>query len=154
MMLMARLILRKELMENIELFAQILSETRTEMEHGVYNFTHNGECVKCGSCCSNLLPLSASEIKDIKKYVKKHHIKEEKHFVPVSTSTMFDFTCPFLHNGDNEHVCVIYQVRPMVCRLFKCDQSREVIETNKRKLRGSRMIFDVRDTFFREKENK
>ena len=28
------------------------------------NFTKNGKCSKCGSCCSNFLPLTQSEIKE------------------------------------------------------------------------------------------
>ena len=32
-----------------------------DMEHGVYDFTKDGKCSRCGACCSDLLPISESE---------------------------------------------------------------------------------------------
>lgn len=48
-----------------------------DMEHGVYDFTKDGKCSSCGSCCSRYLPISEKELKTIKRYVKKHHIKPQ-----------------------------------------------------------------------------
>lgn len=45
----------------------------------ITDFTFNGKCSNCGQCCSNLLPLSDSEVKRIKQYIKKHNIKEQRH---------------------------------------------------------------------------
>ena len=84
-------------------------------KHGCYNYTHNGECSKCGSCCSTLLPLKSSEIALLRRLIKQRHIKpheQPKVFVGV------DLTCPFL-TDDNE--CSIYSDRPFICRVFKCD---------------------------------
>jgi hypothetical protein len=52
-----------------------LEQMINDYHNGVYDFTDNGECVKCGNCCTNFLPMSDKEIKVIKRYIKKHKIK-------------------------------------------------------------------------------
>ena len=47
-----------------------LAEVYKDMENGVYNFCKDGRCIGCGKCCSDLLPLSSKEIKEIKRYIK------------------------------------------------------------------------------------
>jgi Fe-S-cluster containining protein len=82
---------------------------------GCFNFTNNGECSKCGSCCSALLPLKKSEIDRLKRLIKARHIKP--HEQPLIVNAV-DLTCPFL-TDDNK--CSIYDERPFICRVFKCD---------------------------------
>ena len=41
-----------------------------DMEHGVYDFTKEGECSQCGQCCTNFLPMSEKELKTIKRYYR------------------------------------------------------------------------------------
>ena len=53
-----------------------LEEVMKDMKCGVFEFTKDGKCSGCGQCCSNYLPISSKEIKEIKRYVKKHHITE------------------------------------------------------------------------------
>ena len=89
-----------------------------DMENGVYDFTDNGKCVGCGKCCSNYLPLSSKEIKEIHRYIKKHHIKKYRHIIPIA-NTMFDMTCPFLDESKDCEKCTIYSIRPRNCRNFK-----------------------------------
>ena len=36
----------------------------------------DGKCIGCGECCSDILPVTSREIKRLKQYVKKHHLKE------------------------------------------------------------------------------
>lgn len=72
----------------------ILKDVMNEMERGVYDFTQGGECSNCGQCCSRFLPVSAKEVKTIKRYIQKHHIKEQRHFYPTA-QPMDDLTCPF-----------------------------------------------------------
>lgn len=71
-----------------------MQEIIKNMKSGVYDFTVDGKCSSCGACCSNALPLSGKEIKEIKRYVKKRRIKEQKHLAPVKNNTL-DLTCPF-----------------------------------------------------------
>ena len=44
----------------------------------VYDFTDNGKCSNCGSCCTCNLPLTEQEIVIIKRYIKQHNIKPKK----------------------------------------------------------------------------
>ena len=48
-----------------------------DMEAGVFDYTVAGHCSNCGSCCSNILPISPQEILRIKLYIKKNQIKEQ-----------------------------------------------------------------------------
>jgi hypothetical protein len=62
------------------------------------------QCNNCGECCG---PASATdrEVALIREYVVAHHIRTRDG----------DFlACPFLGEGK----CLIYEVRPWVCRMF------------------------------------
>ena len=96
-----------------------------DMEHGVYDFTVNGKCSQCGACCSSLLPITSKELSDLKKYVRSHHIKPIKHFAPTIVP-MPDLTCPF--RSDEEKKCLVYEVRPEICREFQCNKPKEHIK--------------------------
>ena len=95
-----------------------------------YKYTKEGRCSNCGNCCTELIPITNNELKLIKAYVK------EKHIEPFS-DVLFDLDgkfsinllCPF-RDMENKK-CMIYEVRPKICRLFKCDQSLDVIEKHK-----------------------
>lgn len=109
------------------------------------NFTVDGKCSNCGECCSNLLPISSFEIDRIKRYMKKHNIPEQRKMAPVSGPTL-DLTCPF--RSEKERKCLIYEVRPEICRVFKCDQNREEVIRNKNILNGKYSIVDMRNVFY------
>ncbi len=87
----------------------------------ITDFTCNGKCSNCGQCCSNLLPLSNSEVKRIKQYIKKHNIKEQRHNVMVGV----DMTCPF--RDERNRKCLIYDIRPQICREFMCNHTKDDI---------------------------
>lgn len=76
------------------------------------NFTVNGECSNCGSCCGNILPLSDKEVKRIKTYVKKHRIKAYNNIPNIMNQQLVDMTCPFRDN--DKKICTIYDARPWV----------------------------------------
>lgn len=113
----------------------------------VTDFTVNGECSNCGKCCSNLLPLSKDEVKRIKRYIQKHRIKEQRHNVAAGV----DMTCPFRDEANKK--CLIYEIRPAICRLFKCNQTIEVIEKNKTAFHHSNRVVFMRNEFFGNKED-
>lgn len=96
-----------------------------DMKSGVYNYTDNGKCINCGNCCTSLLPVTNDELKAIKRYIKKKHIKPYPRHKDVS----FDLTCPF--RNDVEKKCNIYEVRPQICRDFKCDKPQRMIECSR-----------------------
>jgi len=114
-----------------------------DMENGTYNFCKNGECSCCGQCCSNYLPLTQEEIKQIKYYIKKHGIKAQNHLIP--TTAMADLTCPFLDNS-KEKKCTIYEVRPRVCRDFICDPKQRLIPDMQYAMKC--VPVNVREVFF------
>lgn len=95
------------------------------------DFTCNGECSKCGSCCSNYLPLTRKEFRVLKHWVRKHR------FQPKLVTDVLDVTCPFLDKETS--LCVCYKVRPEVCRIFTC---RKAI-ANQVKFSKSRFHFRV-----------
>lgn len=122
-----------------------LQQMIEDMERGVYDFTQDGECSSCGQRCSRFLPVSAKEVKVIKRYIQKHHIKEQKHFIPVSGPTD-DWTCPF--RSEKERKCMIYEVRPAICRDFRCDKPAKKIKAKKDMYHGKYQVVDMRKDFF------
>lgn len=92
-----------------------------DMEQGVYNFTKDGKCISCGNCCTALLPVTKKELKIIKRYAKRKHIKPVNH-----ENVNFDLTCPF--RDDEKKVCMIYEVRPFICRTFICNKPQNKTE--------------------------
>ena len=91
------------------------------------NRTHKGHCIKCGDCCTAFLPLSEEDITVIKKYLSTHEIKPEHN----STHDAIDMLCPFL---SNKRLCLIYEVRPLICRVFKCNKTVEQANQRYKKL--------------------
>lgn len=71
-----------------------------------------GKCSCCGECCTNFLPVCQEEIDIIQKYVIENNIKPQKQ-VLVMQNTL---TCPY-YNGKK---CLIYEVRPLICKEFYC----------------------------------
>ena len=113
----------------------------------VTDFTINGKCSQCGQCCSNLLPLSDKEIARIKAYVKKHGIKEQRHNALMAV----DMTCPF--RDERNKKCLIYEIRPEICRVFQCNQERDVIVANKMRMHGVNNVVLMRNEFFGSTED-
>lgn len=112
----------------------------------VTDYTCNGQCSNCGACCSGLLPLSAKEIKTIKAYMRKHPIKEQRHNMTSGT----DLTCPF--RDERNRKCLIYEVRPAICRTFICNQSLQEMERNKARYSVYETVF-MRAEFFGNTED-
>lgn len=123
----------------------LFKQIQAEMEAGIYDFTIDGKCSGCGSCCSNLLPISSKEIKEIKRYIRKKGIKEQIRRYPT-TEPIVDLTCPF--RSEEEKKCLIYPVRPAICRDFQCDKPRKHIEADKALYHHKFAVVEMRETFF------
>ena len=86
--------------------------------------TGNNACVSCGRCCANILMLSDEEIKIIKDYVTEHNI------IVINRNSVLlkeDVNiCPFLQKDGNSTHCLIYDVRPSICRSFSCNPKYNV----------------------------
>jgi Fe-S-cluster containining protein len=89
----------------------------------IYARISNFECENCQECCG---PINWSLAEDIviREYMERYGIEYVRWSVKDYIKN--NFKCPYAKNG----VCVIYPVRPLVCRLFghteklKCAQSR------------------------------
>jgi len=114
-----------------------------QMESGVYNYTDNGKCISCGQCCSNVLPLSKEEIQTIKKYKRKHHIQDTTKQEGVG----FNMMCPFRDEANK--ICTIYEVRPEICRDFKCDKPANQIKATQELYYSMRRTVFMREEFFK-----
>lgn len=125
--------------------ARIAKQIDKEMESQWRDCTVNGECSNCGCCCGNLLPLSEKEIKTIKNYMKHHPVKEQIHCYPTA-NPMVDTTCPF--RSDTEKKCLIYEIRPAICRDYRCDKPKKEIKANRDMYHGKHVICNMRMEFF------
>lgn len=108
-----------------------------DIKNNAYNFCKDGECIKCGNCCSNILPMTPREVNIIKAYIRKNSIKEQP------SSNVMD--CPFM-DSSKELKCTIYEVRPTVCRDFICDRKQRP-DVNFKFAKNCRTVM-VRDEFF------
>jgi hypothetical protein len=117
----------------------VFNDMIADFKNGTYNFTCDGKCSCCGDCCSNFLPISRKEIKEIKRYIVKHNIKRVNHKPAVATNFL-DMTCPFLDPDGGNEKCRIYPVRPYVCREFICDPAqRKPLSVDYQKVRPQLM---------------
>lgn len=95
----------------------------------IVNNCNGKNCSNCGECCTDFLPLTKREVKNIKAYIKKNNVQENIYV----TEDTFDLRCPFYIKDSNKH-CAIYPVRPDICRAFKCCQPIDFITDNKNSL--------------------
>lgn len=110
----------------------------------ITNYTCNGKCSCCGQCCGDLLHLSKREIKIIDNYLKKHKVQA------TQQNIMFDYdnTCPFRDNKNK--ICKIYEVRPDICRIFKCDKSPNEALKNRELTNEGKPLRSMRNLFFND----
>lgn len=108
--------------------------------------TASGKCSNCGECCANLLPMTPREVAEIKRYIRRHGIKPQKHFVPTARP-MYDMVRPFRDNANRR--CTIYEIRPHICRVWNCGATArgERFDMSPYLREGAEMIL-VRETFF------
>ncbi len=140
------------MMEMTEMFnLGTFDEMISDMESGIWDYTVDGKCSGCGSCCSDLLPMSEREVRQIRAYITKNRIKEQKHFVPTALPVT-DFICPFRNNTEKR--CEIYEVRPAICRDFKCDKPKQGVWANQELYQEEVDIVSVRETFFGKEEKR
>lgn len=84
----------------------------------IYQEIPEFECERCGKCCG-VLGATAMELHLIDKHVEKHHIEvHEYQQTEISNSkilrTTSNLLCPYLRDPE----CMVYPVRPTICRLF------------------------------------
>ena len=132
-----------------KLLSDAMKEMLSDFKSGVQDYTVNGKCIECGSCCSRYLPMTMDEIKQVRTYIKKHNIKRQMHGANVLSMPQLDYLCPFLDDTKEKHKCTIYEARPMICKRFICNRWEE--KRNPDKKRGLLPV-DVTETFFPKTE--
>lgn len=105
------------------------------------DFTKYGQCSNCGQCCSDLLHLSKEEIKRIDDYLKDHkviqHNKGENNII-----------CPFRNEAFKK--CDIYEVRPEICKIFKCNKTPEEAYRNREFTNFNKKPRSMAELFFKD----
>lgn len=116
------------------------------LDQSITDYTQDGKCSNCGSCCNDLLPLTPADKVRIFQYVTKHGIKEQRHNVVAGV----DVTCPF--RDEAKRRCTIYPVRPQICRQFRCDDELENTLFYKRTMMRHYPPVNMRRLFFQNDE--
>lgn len=99
----------------------------------ITDFTADDKCSNCGSCCTDYLPMSSSEI------------KERRITLPIVNRSI-DLTCPF--RDEIHKKCVIYEVRPEICKSFLCNMPKDSIKRTKDMYNRKYKIVAMRKEFF------
>ena len=108
----------------------------------VEDHTCNGHCSGCGECCGNFLPMSADEVAAIHRHLKRHPVREQRHNAMMGV----DATCPF--RDEKTRKCLIYSIRPGICRSFMCNYTLDDLATNKELFHKKNTVVDLRREFF------
>ena len=89
------------------------------------DLTNNGICSRCGQCCSNFLPLTENEIMHLIELCKRDDTEFQIKQLPDGRIYML---CPFLICNQENNItrCSIYDDRPSICRIFKCDTKQKL----------------------------
>lgn len=83
----------------------------------IVNRMENHKCSRCGDCCGLFIPFTEKELSVIRAYVKQNNIKPHNR---LDMNGQFNARCCFYN--EIEKKCDIYEVRPYVCKDFKCDR--------------------------------
>ena len=93
------------------------------------NIPEHKNCTNCGKCCGPV-PATWKEIREIAAYmVKNPDIK------PVYKDII---NCHF--RNDDQQKCMIYPVRPLVCRLFGVAKGMECVNGNSHNIDGKKFL--------------
>lgn len=98
-------------------------ETILKGEAKLQDNSYCGHCSKCGECCTNFLPVCQKEIDIIQKYVISNNIKPQIQMLVMQNR----LTCPY-YDGKK---CLIYEVRPLICKEFYCYKKPSIEMANK-----------------------
>ncbi len=96
----------------------------------MYKDIPSGSCDSCGACCYDNVPLSASEFLSLVNELNQNNTLEST-IEKVATwyVNQFETVQPCVFLGEDNR-CGVYQVRPLVCRLFghqtEVEQKRRV----------------------------
>lgn len=111
-----------------------------EKLNDIYDTLPKGDCSGCGKCCMESVGINLIEFFNIYRYLDSRDELREKSIKRIIDYYFLELinknTCPF---RDENNRCLIYEVRPLNCRLFghwkKADYNKNlerVINQNKK----------------------
>ena len=103
-----------------------MKQNINEIQIKITDFTKNGKCSNCGECCTRFLPISSKEKKEIIRYLEKHDISLTLFSFPYNFDQSLVLLCPFRDDGHKK--CLIYPVRPSICKNTICSNSDSSIK--------------------------
>ncbi|HSQ89535.1 YkgJ family cysteine cluster protein [Romboutsia sp.] len=121
----------------------------------IYSTLPSGDCTGCGNCCMESVGINLIEFINIFEYLKNNEELRKKCLSKVLDYYLLEFVqknaCPF---KDEKNMCLIYEVRPLNCRLFghwiKDDYNKNLLNVTQRNLDYNTIIkskygFDIND---------
>ena len=105
------------------------------MKSMLENVPIHKNCINCGGCC-RVIPATKTEINSIRKYLEdKPEIK-----AIANKNRHKSLDCPF--RDDEAKKCLIYPVRPLICRLFGVAKGMKRPQGNSAEIDGMKFIQD------------
>lgn len=123
--------------------------------NSVYRTLPSGDCSGCGKCCMESVGTNLIEFINIFNYLESRHELKKKCLNKVIDYYFLEYIekkpCPF---KDDNNRCMIYEVRPLNCRLFghwkKEDYNKNLNNVTQRNIEYQDLIkskygFDISD---------
>lgn len=112
----------------------------TESLEKIYSLIPDFECQHCHQCCGPIIWFEPEEIL-IREYLQKQKIRR---FVwTIEEFEQKHMRCPYL----GENGCIIYPVRPIVCRLQGNIPELECKSIKNHKMMSKRQLNKIREEF-------
>ena len=90
-----------------------------EKLNNIYDTLPKGKCTGCGKCCMESVGINLIEFLNIYNYLQDKDELRKKSIGRIMDYYFMEFmekkSCPF---KDENNMCLIYEVRPLNCRLF------------------------------------
>ena len=90
-----------------------------EKLNNIYDTLPKGKCTGCGKCCMESVGINLIEFLNIYNYLQDKEELRKKSIGRIMDYYFMEFmekkSCPF---KDENNMCLIYEVRPLNCRLF------------------------------------
>ena len=90
-----------------------------EKLNNIYDTLPKGKCTGCGNCCMESVGINLIEFLNIYNYLQDKDELRKKSIGRIMEYYFMEFmekkSCPF---KDENNMCLIYEVRPLNCRLF------------------------------------
>ncbi|WP_122639362.1 YkgJ family cysteine cluster protein [Romboutsia sp. Marseille-P6047] len=105
--------------------------------NNIYSSLPSGDCTGCGKCCMESVGINLTEFLNIYNYLKDKEILRKNSLDRIIEYYFLEYSnkrcCPF---RDENKRCLIYEVRPLNCRLFghwkKDDYNKNLDNVTKR----------------------